>query len=247
MLGRGLRENSPACSALCWFSVTSPTTHNQIGHFWSWFSGGWVCVRSRTLWVSPVNSPVRLGVSPTAASTPTGVFNKRFEALFPCAGTLGCVVCLAPQLFLPVYLHMNVGLLGLSAASSLGPPAAALTQVLSVQLPVSVPPTGLDEYFLFNSLVVRLPYHTVRFSVSPGSFLFLNLLLSFFWLCKEEARCVYLHLHLGQMFQRAYFPKYVSQNISSTWNSMEQNTYEKSAYYTLLSVDTLRWILEIWN
>ena len=27
--------------------------------------------------------PVRLGVSPAAAPTPTGVFNQRFEALFP--------------------------------------------------------------------------------------------------------------------------------------------------------------------
>ena len=41
---------------------------------------------------SPMSSPVRLGVSPTAASTPTGVFNQWFEALFPHAGTLGCVV-----------------------------------------------------------------------------------------------------------------------------------------------------------
>ena len=32
---------------------------------------------------SPTNSPVRLGVSPTAASTPTGVFSQKFEALFP--------------------------------------------------------------------------------------------------------------------------------------------------------------------
>ena len=71
--------------------------------------GGWVCVCSGTLWVSPTNSSVRLGVSPAAASTPTGVFSQRFEALFPCAGTLGCVVCLAPQLFLPVYLHTNMG------------------------------------------------------------------------------------------------------------------------------------------
>ena len=39
--------------------------------------------------------------------------------------------------------------------------------------------------------------HTVRFSGSSGYFLFLNLLLSFFWLC-EEAKCIYLHLHLGQ-------------------------------------------------
>ena len=34
-------------------------------------------------------TPVRLGVSPAAASTPTGVFNQWFEALFPGAGTLG--------------------------------------------------------------------------------------------------------------------------------------------------------------
>ena len=46
------------------------------------------------------------------------IFTARgFEALFPCAGTLGCVVCLAPQLFLSVYLCANVGLSG--------PPAAA--------------------------------------------------------------------------------------------------------------------------
>ena len=34
-------------------------------------------------------SPVRLGVSPTATSTSTGVLSQRFEALFPCAGALG--------------------------------------------------------------------------------------------------------------------------------------------------------------
>ena len=48
---------------------------------------------SRTLWVSPTTSPARLGVSPAAASTCTGVFNQRFEALFSRAGTLGCTVC----------------------------------------------------------------------------------------------------------------------------------------------------------
>ena len=83
-----------------------------------------------------MNSPVSLGVSLTAASTPTGVFNQRFEALFPCPGTLGSMVCLTPQLFLPVYLHLNVGLPSA--------PVAALLQVLSAWLPVSAPPTGLD-------------------------------------------------------------------------------------------------------
>ena len=93
MWGRGPRGNNGACSTLCLLSVTSLTTHKQSGPFWYWFPGGWICVCSRTQGVSPMNSPVRLGVSPTAASTPTGVFNQWFEALFSHAGTLGCVVC----------------------------------------------------------------------------------------------------------------------------------------------------------
>ena len=40
-------------------------------------------------------------------------------------------------------------------------------------------------------------FHTVRFSLSYGCFLFLILLLSFFWLY-EEAQCIYLYLHLGR-------------------------------------------------
>ena len=46
----------------------------------------------RPLWVSPTTSPVRLGASPAAATTPTGAFNDRFEDLFPRAGALGYVV-----------------------------------------------------------------------------------------------------------------------------------------------------------
>ena len=121
----------------------------------------WACARSRPLWVSPTNSPVRLGVSPAAASTPWGVFNQRFQALFPCMGTLGCVVCLAPQLFLPVYLHTNVGPPAPPASVLPSPPAAALPQVLSAQWPISTPPTGLDQCFFFNSLVVGLPYSSI--------------------------------------------------------------------------------------
>ena len=58
-----------------------------------------------------------LGVSPAAASTPTGVFNQRFEALFPRAGTLGWAVCVASQLFLSVYLYKNVGPLSLQSSA----------------------------------------------------------------------------------------------------------------------------------
>ena len=81
------------------------------------------------------------------------------------------------------------------SATSLRAPAAALPHVLSTQLPVSAPPTGLDEYFFFISLVVGFPYSSIFCQF--WLFFVFKLLLSFFWLC-EEAQCVYLCLHLGQ-------------------------------------------------
>ena len=102
-----------------------------------------------------MNSPVRLGVSPAAASTPTGVF--RGLRLYFHAGTLGCSVCLAPQLFLPVYLHVNVGPPGLPATACLGPQLPPFLESSLPQVSVFAPPTSLHECFFFNSLVVRLP------------------------------------------------------------------------------------------
>ena len=61
------------------------------------------------------------------------------------------------------------------------------------RLPVSPPPTGLGECFFFISLVVGLPYSLIFWQF--WLFLFLNLLLSFFWLC-EEAKCDHLRLYL---------------------------------------------------
>ena len=87
MWGRDQRGNNAPCSALSQLSVTSFTTHKQIGPFWCGFPGGWVCVHSRTLWVSPTNSPFRLGVSP-ATSIPTGFFQSDVLRLyFPVLGT----------------------------------------------------------------------------------------------------------------------------------------------------------------
>ena len=108
-VGEGPRGSNGTCSTLCRFSVTAFATHNQIGPFWCCFPGGWACACSRSLWVSPTTSPVRLGASPAAASTPTGVFTQWFEALFPCAVALGYAVCFVPPPFLPVYLCVNVG------------------------------------------------------------------------------------------------------------------------------------------
>ena len=149
--------------------------------------GGWACACCRPLWVSPTSSPVRLGVSLAATSTPRGVFNQRFEVLFPHSEALGCAVCLTPQLLLLVYLLANVGLPSL--------PASPLLRVLSSQLPISTPPTGLKNVSSLTPWL--LDFHKVQFPVSSGCFLFLYLSLSFYWLC-EEAQCVYLCLHLGR-------------------------------------------------
>ena len=146
---------------------------------------------------------MRLGVSPAAASTPTGGFTQRFEALFPRAGVLGCEVCFAPPPFLLVYLCANVGLRGLLAAALPAPfhspPPCWVRQLPPCResslprLPISAPPTSLDECF-FISLVVGLPYSSIFCQF--WLFFVFKMLLSFFWLCKE-VQCVYLHLHLG--------------------------------------------------
>ena len=95
-VGVGPRGSNGTCSTVHQIEVTPSATHNQIGPLWCWFWSGWACACSRPLWVSPRTSPVRLGLSPAAARTPTGIFNQRFEALFPRAGALGCEVCFAP-------------------------------------------------------------------------------------------------------------------------------------------------------
>ena len=95
-VGEGLRGSNGACLTLLRISVFHSDTHNQTGPLWCWFPSGWACAHSRPLWVSPMTSPVRLGVSPAAAPTPTGIFNQRFEALFRCVGAVGYEVRFGP-------------------------------------------------------------------------------------------------------------------------------------------------------
>ena len=115
---------------------------------------GSLCARSRALWVSLVNSPMRPGVS--ATPQPPQIFSVRgFEALFPHAGALGCTVCLTPQLFLPVYPS---------------PPATSLLRVLSAWL--QSPPllrVCINASFLSPWLS---DFHTVRFYGSLVVFCF---------------------------------------------------------------------------
>ena len=192
-VGAGPRGSNGTRFTLLRISIFHSDTHNQTGPLWCWFPSGWACAHSRPLLVSPTTSPVRLGVSPAAAPTPTGVFSQRFEALFPRAGALGYTVSFArvwgrwvlPTTLpaplsttlspaLSVYLCANVGRQGLLVvrlpapfvphSASLSP--ATATGVLSTPVPVSAPPTGLDECLFCISLVSD--FLAVRFSVSSG-------------------------------------------------------------------------------
>ena len=165
---------------------------------------GWACVCSRPLWVSPTNSPVRLGVSPADTSTPTGVFNQRFEALFPPGWSPGLRGLLRSPAIPPGLSMCECGAAGSAShhlvgsascslacpapqsATLLGPSATALPRVLSTPAAGSAPPTGLDERFSFISLVVGLPCSLIICQF--WLFFVVKLLLSFFWLCEEVKR-----------------------------------------------------------
>ena len=92
----GVREGTvPLSWLLASFQSLPPLPTSKLGPSGAASRvGGCVCVCSRTLWVCPTSSPVRLGVSPTAASTPTGVFSQRFGGF--------------------IFLSQNPGLHGLS-------------------------------------------------------------------------------------------------------------------------------------
>ena len=147
-----------ALAPLCWFSATSSTTHNQIGSFWCCFLSGWICIHSRTLWVSPMNFPVRLGVSPAAAST-SKVFSIRGLRLYFPVLEPWVAVCVTTQLFLPASLHENVGLPCPPATTLPGPPATNLLGVLSAGYPS---PPLLPVWMNVSSLTPWLSdFHTV--------------------------------------------------------------------------------------
>ena len=138
---------------LHWLSFISPATHKQIGPFWCWFPGGWACVHSGTLWVSPMTFPVRLGVF-SAAATPTDFYSQRFLRLyFPAlehwiARSVSLLICSSQLICTQMWDCLVHQLLPCCTSS---PP----------QLPVSAPPTSLDECFFFNFLVVGLYYSSI--------------------------------------------------------------------------------------
>ena len=154
-VGEGPRGSNGARSSLHQVSVFHSTTHSQTGPLWCWLLSGWACAPPRPLWVSPTTSPLRLRVSPAAAPNPTGIFNHRFEALFPRARALGCVVCFAPRRLSSLSVR-ECGARGVLPAALPAPFSTTLSQALSVYLCANVGP------------VVRLPAPFVPHSTSLG-------------------------------------------------------------------------------
>ena len=152
---------------------------------------------------------------------PPEVFSFRgFEALFPCAGALGCLVCFTPRCS-SWFIYAWMWVCWVLPAALPAPFSATLSPTLSVYLCTNVGPQGL--------VVVRQPARFVSYSASVGptmatrvlsalaahlwpfyqsGWMFLFYLLGFrlpsslifcqFWLC-EEVQCIYLRLHLGSL------------------------------------------------
>ena len=158
-MGEGLRGSNDSCSTLHRTSIFHSATHNQTGPLWFWFLSGWACARPRSLWVSPTTSPVRLGVSPAAAPTPRGVFNQRFEALFPPCWRLGLLGLLRSPPFVR-FICGRMWCRGVLPTALPAPLSATLSPALSVHLCGNVGPQGL--------LVVRLTSPLVPHSASLG-------------------------------------------------------------------------------
>ena len=127
MWGRGLRGNNATCSAFGGFQSLLPLPTSKLGP-----SGADSQVGSFMYILGPCGSlqqAVLQGWEFLPPPQVPQVFTvKGIEAFFPCAGTLGCTVCLAPQLFLSIYLHTDVGPPSL--------PATTLTCILSAPPPV---------------------------------------------------------------------------------------------------------------
>ena len=176
-VGEGPRGSNGARSPLHWISVFHSATHNQTGPLWCWFPSGWACAHSRPLWVSPTTSPVRLGVSPAAAPTPTAVFNQRFEVLFPCAGARGYAVCFAPRCLSGLSVR-ECGAAGSASARTACSGCPALCQSRSRHshaspLCPSCPclpllPVWMNVYFLFPWCRTPLPFDFLSVLVVRG-------------------------------------------------------------------------------
>ena len=186
---RGQRGNNAACSALDPLSDTSP---KRLAPFqvlpWCRILDGWAGVRSRTLWALLLQWTLLRDWQFLPLPQLHRILQPEVLRLyFPAVGTLGCTVCLVPPLFLLVFICMQMW----DRPVHQPPP----------HRPGCPSPPLLPVWMSVSSFTPWLrDFPTVRFPGSSGCVLFLNWLLSFFWLCEEAKRFIYLHLHFGQNF-----------------------------------------------
>ena len=190
-----------ALAPLCQISLTPSATHNQTGPLWCCFLSGWACLHSRSLWASPTTSPVRLGVSPAATPTLMGVFNERFEALFPRAGALGCLVCFTPRR-LPGLSMRECGAAGSASGQTACPVHPTSRQSWSCHgnespLHPSCPslpllPVWINVSFLSTWCQTSLPFNLLSVLVVQGGAVCLPTPPSWF------SDCLFLYVTWGQ-------------------------------------------------
>ena len=139
-------------------------------------------------WAVHINSLV--SPFPTLFLTsPLSILYLPFMLLIP--SSFSPILSLSPPL---PYPHAIVGLPNLPAATSPMWPAA-LPHVLSARLPICLSPPLLPVWMNVSLTLWLSEFHAVWFSGTSGCFLFLNSLLSFFWLCEKAKRfCLCLHL-----------------------------------------------------
>ena len=165
MWGKDPRGNCAACSAFCLFSVTSPATHKQIRPFWCWFlGGGFVYV-----------------LGPCGSLQQTLLWGWEFLPLLPQPPWVFSIRGL--RLYFPVLEPWVVQSVLLPSWSCLFIcmrmwylPVCNLPTPYCESSPPGYPPLSLLPVWMnVSSLSPWLSdFHTVRFSVSSGWFLFLN-------------------------------------------------------------------------
>ena len=96
-----------------------------------------------------------------ATTIPTGVFSQRFKALFPLSWSPGLCSLSHSPVVPPSLSAQECGTTSSASHHLAWSTSCCLAaSPLYPQLPISTPPTGLDECFL-NSLVVGLPYSLI--------------------------------------------------------------------------------------
>ena len=196
-VGEGPRGNKGARSTLHQISVTPSTIHNQIGPLWCCFPSGWACAHPRPPWVSPTTSPVRLGVSPAAVPTPTGVFKSEVWGFISPSWSLGLRRLLRSPTFTPVYLCTSVGPQGLLVvrlpapfiphSARLGPPRTRESSPPQCPSPPLLP-VWMYVSFLFPWCRTSLPLDFLSVLVVRGGAVCLPMLPSWF-----SPYCIFIH------------------------------------------------------